>query len=189
MDIDVADVRAKLKELGAVLVYPETLVRQKVFDYPDLRLNADVSWLRLREENNSIVMTFKKWVKEGIEGMREIEVMVDSFEEMERLLLAIGMKVKSSQMKKRELWKLGNVELMIDTWPWIPTFIEVEGPSEDEVRAVAGQLGFAWENAIFGGVSRIYRKYFTIEDIEIDACPDLYFSPVPEWLEKKRIVK
>ena len=189
IDIDPAAIRGQLKTLGATLVYPECTVRQKVFDYPDFRLDKDSSWLRLRDENGAVILTLKKWEKEGIHGMQEIELKVDSFEETERLLLALGMRVKSSQMKKRELWNMKDVEFMIDTWPWIPTFIEVEGVSEEHVRAAAVHLDLSWEGALFGGVARIYQRYFNVEDREIDHCPEIIFSAVPEWLEKKRIQK
>lgn len=187
LDIDPAATREKLGALGAVLVYPETLVRQKVFDFPDFRLDKDLSWLRLRDENGSIVLTLKQWREEGVHGMKEIETKAGSFEEAERLLKAIGMIVKSDQEKKRELWRLDNVEFMIDTWPWIPTFMEIEGDSENEVRAMTTRLDFKWDNAYFGGVSRIYKQYFNIEYAQIDRCPEIVFSSVPEWLEKTRI--
>jgi hypothetical protein len=97
------------------------------------------------------------------------------------------MRVKSSQMKKRELWKLNNVEFMIDKWPWIPTFIEIEGRTEKDVEDASKALGFNWAKAEFGGVARIYKHYFNVEYPEIDRCPEIVFSPVPEWLENKRI--
>jgi len=187
LNIDPVGIREKLAALGASMVYAEHTVRQKVFDYPDLRLDGASSWLRLREENNVIVLTLKKWEKEGVDGMKEIELHADSFEETQRLLLGIGMMVKSSQEKKRELWRWENVEFMIDTWPWIPRFIEIEGPSEAAVRHAADQLGLGWIDAIFGGVARIYQKYFDVQLPEIDRCPEITFSAVPEWLEKKRI--
>lgn len=189
LDIDPAAVRGKLRALGASLVYPENTARQKVFDYPDFRLDKGLSWLRLRDENGAVTLTFKKWEKEGIHGMKEIECKMDSFEETEQLLIAIGMRVKSSQMKKRELWKLDGVEFMIDMWPWIPTFLEIEGQSETDVQKAAQRLNMNWQDALFGGVARIYKEYFNVEYEEIDRCPEIMFTPVPEWLEKKRVVR
>lgn len=186
LDIDPAGVREKLRNLGASMVFPEHITRQKIFDFPDFRLDNDFSWLRLRDENGEVSLTLKKWEKEGVDGMKEIEFSIGSFEEAERLLLAIGLRVKSTQAKRRELWKLGDVEFMLDTWPWIPTFLEIEGKSEQEVRDAASHLGLDWQNAMFGGVARIYKYYFNIEYEEIDRCPEIVFSAVPEWLEKKR---
>lgn len=187
LDVNLEEMRGKLKALGAMLVYSEALIRQKVFDYPDYRLNKDSSWLRLRQENEEVILTLKKWEEEGVLGMKEIETKVESFEEIERLLLAIGMIVKSTQEKKRELWKLNDIEFMIDTWPWVPTFVEIEGDSEEKVKMGAAKLGFDWGNAHFGGAARIYKQYFDIEYEQIDKCPEVLFLPVPEWLERTRI--
>lgn len=187
LNIDPDAMRTELKKLGAVLVYPEHLIRQKVFDFSDFRLDKDFSWLRLREESGKITLTLKKWHKEGVDGMGEIEFGVESYEEAEQLLLAIGLRVKSSQMKKRELWQLNDVEFMIDTWPWIPTFLEIEGKSEKAVRGAAKSLGLDWQKAVFGGVARIYKHYFDIEYEEIDRCPEIAFSAILAWLEAKRI--
>ena len=187
LDIDMVEMRGKLKSLGAKMVYPEALVHQKVFDYPDFRLDRDSSWLRLRQENGKVILTLKKWEHEGIHGMKEIETTADSFEETERLLRGIGMIVKSEQEKKRELWGLDGVEFMFDTWPWVPTFIEIESDAEEKVKVAAAKLGFAWTDAQFGGAARIYKCYFDIEDRQIDKCPKVVFSSVPEWLEKTRI--
>lgn len=187
LDINPVVIRTELKKLGVSLVYSEQLTRQKVFDFADFRLDSNFSWLRLRDENAEVTLTLKRWEKEGVEGMKEIAFKVNSFEEAEQLLLAIGLCVKSVQMKKRELWRLNAVEFMIDTWPWIPTFLEIEGESAQEVQEAATRLNLEWERAMFGGVARIYKHYFDIEHEEIDRCPEIAFSSVPEWLEKKRI--
>ena len=186
LDINPDLIREKLKNLRASLVQPESLTRQKIFDFPDFRLDNDFSWLRLRDESGEVTLNLKKWDGEGVNGMKEIEFTVSSFEEAEHLLLAIGMRVKSNQAKNRELWKLNNVEVMIDTWPWIPTFLEAEESSEYSVREVVTQLDLDWESALFGGVSRIYKHYFNIEYEEIDRCLEISFSAVPDWLEAKR---
>jgi adenylate cyclase class 2 len=140
----------------------------------------------LRESNGVVTLTFKKWEQEGVHGMKETEVKVNSFDETETILSALGMIMKSTQTKKRELWRLDATEFMIDTWPWIPTFLEIEGRSEDDVKTAAAQLDLDWKDALFGGVSEIYKKYFDIDREQIDRCPEIVFSPVPEWLEKKR---
>ena len=64
-------------------------------------------------------------------------------------------------------------------------FLDID--SEAIVRAAAAKLGFDWDAALFGGVARIYKNYFDVEYEKIDRCPELVFSPAPEWLEKARI--
>jgi len=58
------------------------------------------------------------------------------------------------------LWLVDGVEVTIDTWPWLSSFVEVEGEGEDAVRKVAEKIGFLWEDAVFGAVDVLYcRKY------------------------------
>ena len=54
-------------------------------------------------------------------------------------------------------------------------------------KAAANELGLDWSRAMFGGVARVYKKYFAVEYEEIDRCPDIDFVQTPEWLEKKRL--
>jgi len=51
------------------------------------------------------------------------------------------------------------------------------------------KLGFVWDAALFGGAARIYKRYFDVEYEKIDRCPELVFSPTPDWLEETRIRK
>jgi adenylate cyclase, class 2 len=102
LDVDVEALRVNMKKLGATLVHQESLTRQKVFDFPGFPLDKESAWLRLREENDEVSLTFKKWTKEGIEGMKETACPVDSFDQMEQVLLAIGMQVKSTQARTVE---------------------------------------------------------------------------------------
>ena len=66
----------------------------------------------------------------------------EPFDDAILFLKGCGLKVKARQETKREIWKLGGVEICIDTWPWLPTFIEIEGPTEESVWETANKLGF-----------------------------------------------
>jgi hypothetical protein len=45
-----------------------------------------------------------------------------------------------------------------DTWPGLPTFVEVEGPDENSVRRAAAAVGLGYSQARFGSVDEIYRS-------------------------------
>lgn len=95
-----------------------------------------------------------------IEDQKEICLTVDSFEQAEALLAALGCRRKAYQETKRELWTLDGVEIMIDEWPFLDPFVEIEGTSEEAVKSVAEKLGFDYAQAIFGAVDVVYmRKY------------------------------
>ena len=50
-------------------------------------------------------------------------------------------------------------ELDIDTWPGIPTYVEVEGKSEDDLNNILNKLGYSMKDTVSCTADDIYRKY------------------------------
>ena len=187
ININVKKIREKLKKIGAVLEYPERLMKRKVFDYPDARLKKDGAWIRVRDEGEGkITLSYKKLLERTLHGTKEITLDVSDFETMCDFLQACGFGSKSYQETKREKWLIGESEITIDTWPWIPTFVEIESPTEEEIHKVSDLLGFDWKDALYGSVENGYQKYYNVTEEEIDGWEEITFTPVPEWLEMKR---
>lgn len=46
---------------------------------------------------------------------------------------------------------------MIDEWPWLKPFIEIEGETEEVIKATAEKLGLSWSDAVFGDVMVAYQ--------------------------------
>lgn len=187
LDVDHGAIRAKLRALGADLRHPERLMRRRMFDFPDLRLDKkDGAWIRVRDEGDRVTLSLKKWHDHSIRGTKEVMVVVSDFEGISRILEAIGLTAKSYQETKREEWRIGEVEVSLDTWPWIPPVVEVEAQTEKEVQNIAAKLGLDWSGAFFGGITRPYQHYYDVTREEIDYCPRIVFKPAPVWLEAKR---
>ena len=53
---------------------------------------------------------------------------------------------------------LGEVVFDFDTWPDLPTFVEIEGPDEASVRRAAAAVGLDYAEARFGSVDEIYKS-------------------------------
>lgn len=62
----------------------------------------------------------------SIDGQKEIELQVDSYDQAVAFLATIGAKEKAQQETKRELWHLDDCEIMIDWWPFLDPVIEIE---------------------------------------------------------------
>ncbi|HUC88673.1 MAG TPA: CYTH domain-containing protein [Candidatus Paceibacterota bacterium] len=187
LDIDVEKTRAKLREVGAVLEYPERLMKRTTYDLKDKSLRNEKAWVRVRDEGSGkITLSYKKLVDRTLHGTKEITVDVSSFETTCEFLEACGFESKSYQETKREKWMLGKSEITIDTWPWIPTFLEIESESEEEIKRVADLVGFDWGTALHGSVEVAYQKVFNVTEDEIDSWKEITFILVPEWLEIKR---
>jgi len=186
LDINPVDLRQKLKQQGAQLIQAEILMKRKVFDYPDNRLNVIGGWIRVRDEGDKITLSYKRLIDRSLQGTKEISVIVSDFTSTCDLLLAIGLDQKSYQETKRETWNLDNCEITIDTWPWIPTFVEFEAPTEEILKQTVAKLNFDWQLALHGSVETAYQKYYNVSEQEIDSWEEATFVPVPNWLEIKR---
>lgn len=183
LDIDKESIRKKLKDNHAVLKKPEVLMKRTVF-YTG---NAH-SFARVRDEGDKIVMTYK-YVSDdhSILGTKEVNVVVDKYDDAVLFLESCGLKIKAKQETRREIWTIDDVEICIDTWPWIPTFIEIEGPSEEAVWKVAKMLGYSKEQAKYGSVDTTYQHYYGIDtDVVNLHTPEILFGMTPpDWAQKK----
>ncbi len=182
LNIDVAALRRKLASVGATLTQPERLMTRRIYDYPDMRLEQTGGWVRVRNEGDKITLSYKQLSDRTGLGTKEVSVVVDDFNATCHLLEAIGMKSNSFQETKRESWKLGGVEVELDTWPWIPSFIEIEAPSEKELQSTAEKLGLAYSEALHGSVETAYQAVYDVSEEEIDGWAEIRFVDVPAWL-------
>lgn len=186
LDIDVEKIRTFLTEKGATLVHPERLMRRKNFDYPDKRLEKIGGWIRVRDEGDAVTLAYKQLEHRGLDGTKEISLIVENFDTISNLLCTIGLENKSFQETKRERWDLNGVEVTIDTWPWIPTFVELEGSHEEKLKEVAQQLGLDWNTAMHGSVETAYQAYYNVSDEEIYKLETITFTSPPEWFGARK---
>lgn len=187
LNADHTALRAKLEELGATLKQPERLMRRKNLDFPDRRLDKELNgWIRVRDEGDKITLSYKQVNDRTLHGTKEVNVIVDDFDTTCQFLEAIGITVKTYQETKRESWLLDDVQIELDEWPWVPAYVELEGPNEAAVKQVAESLGFAMKDGVHGSVEIVYRDIYDVTDDEVNSMDTIVFGPVPEWLEKRR---
>ncbi len=91
--------------------------------------------------------------------MKEIEVTVNDFDTTKKLLLSIGLIEKFSQERKRIRWVKDDVEFDIDTWPLVPTYLEIEGKSWERVEEISKDLGFNWADHLRFSFGQICERY------------------------------
>ncbi|HSE56547.1 MAG TPA: class IV adenylate cyclase [Candidatus Paceibacterota bacterium] len=185
-NIDITKIRAQLETLGATLEHPEILMRRKNFDYEDWRLQKIGGWIRVRDEGNKVTMSYKQLNDRTLHGTQEVNLVVDDFDKACNFLSSIGLQEKSYQETKREKWLYKNVEITIDTWPWVPPFIELEGPTEEMLKSIAKDLELDWNQAMHGSVETIYQMHYNFTEEEIDHWDSITFIPEPEWLLIKK---
>lgn len=186
LNIDHDEFRKVLRQAGAKLEHTERLTRRRHFDNPEMRVKS--GWIRVRDEGDKITLSYKEMASRSLHGMSEINIVVDDFDKTCRLITTLGFKFKNDRETKRESWKLDGAEIELDTWPWVPSFIEVEAPTEEIFKAMVSKLGLDIKDAHYGDSAIAYQAVYDIPDAnEIYDWPDISFVPVPEWLEKRRI--
>lgn len=175
-NIDKEKTREKLQGAGAILVRPEFMQKRVVFTLP--RGNEIVGgWLRVRDEGDCVTMSLKVIDGQKIEDQKEILLEIDSFEKARELLTSIGCFEKAYQESKRELWKIGEVEITIDEWPFLEPFLEIEAKSEKEAIQISEKLGFDYKKALFCSTDTLYaRKYGISKDVINNQTPKLLFE-------------
>lgn len=159
------EVRSRLQTIGATPSYPARLMRRSVFNLPN---HSPQRWARVRDEGDRITMSVKDVSGGAIESQKEAMVTIDSFEQGVALLTALGCQEKAYQETRRELWMMDGVEVTIDEWPFLEPFVEVEGVSEESVRAVAEKLGFGWNEARFCAVDALYAERYSVSEEQIN---------------------
>lgn len=180
IDVDADEMRRRLEKVGAVCEQPMRLMRRALIETPEMeKRNA---FLRIRDEGHRTTMTFKLFEQNALTGAKEIETEVGSFEDTLAILKECGLDYRTFQESKRETWQLDKVEVVIDEWPWLAPYIEIEGETEEAVREAASRLGFEWSEAVFGSVDVIYGRQFPHKTNRgvIDIHEVRFGEPVPQ---------
>lgn len=155
LNIDVNETVKKLEDLGAKLEW-DLMQKRYVYDFIP---KIDGKWIRLRTNGEKTTLTIKNLISSKVDGTQELEVKVADFDKTNLILNELGYISKGYQENRRCQYLLGDVEIDIDYWPLIPTYLEIEGPSEKAVYEVVSKLGFSKEDITTKDVQRIYLEY------------------------------
>lgn len=168
-----AAVLERLKENGAECLYPETFEDNMILDRRgELRTRGAV--LRVRKFGRYTIITWKGTASYagGIKSREEVEAGIESFERAIALLDALGFRPVFRYQKLREVWRLGESEIVLDHTP-IGDYMEIEGQS-DEIERVASILGLRMEDSIQMSYADLYRQQ---RRLRADLNENMVFSP------------
>lgn len=174
LDIDKESIIKKAIDLGYV-DEGEKFLRETIFYDKNLKWRDENRYVRLRTYGGKTKLTYKHIKSDTVDGAEEIEFEVSDESAAMSLLLKLELTAFRTQEKKRRTLTKGAVTLDIDTWPVIPTYLEIEGASESGVREAAIELGLDYNKASFldarktiesYGVDVSTMKYFTFDKVE-----------------------
>jgi adenylate cyclase, class 2 len=131
------EVLKRLPLIGAKRV-GEEFEENTLFTGDSIDLSRSV--LRLRRVGKRAILTYKERfpTRSDIKHQREDETRVADAEAMELILEGIGFSAALVYEKRRETWKLGKTEIVIDELPF-GLFMEIEG-TESDIREVESKL-------------------------------------------------
>ena len=149
---------SRLAEIGAQQLYAETFEDNIVLDRRG-ELKTKGCLLRVRKFGRYALVTYKGPVafEGGVKTREEVQTGIESFELAIQLFDAIGYKPVFRYQKFREVWRVREVEVVLDRTP-IGEYFEIEGPLE-LIRRVAEELGFSMDNGIRQSYADLYRQY------------------------------
>lgn len=187
LQIDIEGMQQRLRDIGATCKQPMVLMKRIIMDFPDKRMQTqNSSFVRVRYEGNRTMLTYKRFDSLQLGGAQEIETEVSDFEKTVAIFESIGLQALSVQESKRETWQLGDVEIVLDEWPWLEPYMELEGPNEQALREVAEKLVINWNEGVFGDVMVAYRaQYPMLKPTDTVAnLPQVRFgTPVPNFFK------
>ncbi len=115
--------------------------------------------LRLRQDDKAR-LTFKGPSEEqpgGILRRREIEFVVEDFENAREFLEALGYRVVVFYEKFRATYKLNDTHLMLDELPY-GQFIEIEGEDAEAIRKTTDLLDLNWDAMVKAGYHALFER-------------------------------
>jgi adenylate cyclase class 2 len=186
LNIEKDVIRGSLKKLGYKLTKPEVMMRRQTYHLPKDHPEYEFKWGRVRFEGDKVTATIK-WYEDpdnlSISNIHEEEVDVDSWEDGVEWITSKGFTKTAYQENYREAWEQNNVEIAIDTWPGLNTYIEIEAPSVDEVKNACDQLGYDIDKGIVGGTEVVYELELGIEKGVIKKLTKITFEEPPRKSE------
>jgi len=172
---DVAALEQRLDEAGATL-------RRRVFEVNSFYDTAEGSMraadrgLRTRLERGlddpdytRMTITHKGPRAHGkLKSRSEVELYVTNLDDADAMLRSLGYQKQITFEKRRHKWDFDDCLIEVDTVPYLGSFVEVEGPSDEKVLEVRETLGLGDEPMIRASYIAMLKTYITEHHIRTD---------------------
>lgn len=166
LEVDKDKIADKLRSLGAKEIENIRLIVDW-YSLKEVVKNEEHPWyFRVRyNSNGSTEMTWKSLgVFQGnARHSKEINLKVDDFDKAKNLIESIGLVHYAHQEKDRHSFILNNWNFDIDTYPDMPTYLEIEGKSSDHIKEAIMLLGLENHTAISEGETKLIRDKYKLD--------------------------
>lgn len=159
LEVDQAVMEERLAAMGAAKTFEGRIVGT-FFDFQDRRLNNSGCLLRLRETEKGARLAFKtSGVKTAVKSREEFELTLESPDTLRKILKGLGLEDTGQTVKHRTSYSLDGSHFEFDTYEGIPTYLEIEAPSEGEVKRLVAALGLSMKDARPWSWKDVFRHY------------------------------
>lgn len=158
IDINVAETEEKLHKLWAALLEDEVLMKRRVFD---VEPHSGNKWkrFRLRQKGDKTTLTYKERNGLDVGSTLELETKVGDFEIMAEMLQKLERGTMVYQENKRKVYSRNDVEFCFDTRPMVPTYLEIEAPSKEQVEEALKLLWLEGKDVWDMWMIELYAKH------------------------------
>lgn len=134
LDIDKNSLIKKLEEIWAVKDYEE-VIHDIYYDYPEWKIDEWKRSFRIRKKGNCYMYTIKKKEKsETIKICQEKEIEISNIDWFQKTLEKYGLVKAREKQKMRLSYYIDDTHFDIDDYEWIPTLLEIEAHSDEEIE-------------------------------------------------------
>ena len=139
------------------------LKTQQFIDYIAELHNRFYKWIRLRTTNGQTTLTIKEIFSQEdeypIDKLKEVEFEVGDFDAADKFLRELDFYCDSHQEKRRIQFKLDGMEIVIDYWPMIAPYVEIEGEDPEKIYELVEKLGYQKQDAKVMNTDSVYAHY------------------------------
>lgn len=142
LEIDKKEVEKSLKKMGAAKTF-EGVLKVCYLDTDDNRIRKSGDLLRLRQfgdEYTEIVYKTNKRIEKGCKVYDEYTFKGKNFEDALEFFKKLKLKTTCEYEKKRTTYYYQDSEIVIDEYPKIPAFLEIESESPDQIDNIVKYL-------------------------------------------------
>lgn len=186
LDIDVKAMKKKLIEHGFTQVHKKKLYKRHAYS----RCGTDSGFTRVRKEGKDVTMTVK--YKKNDKFPEEYEINIkDNFETGVAFMNALGLTSRAYQESLREKWSHPLVhEITFDTLPGLPTYMEVDCTSEENLNQIIKLLNLDESKKRFAGFDYTYMEYYDIPRDTINRnTPSLTFANIQNEIKPTKNIE
>ena len=119
-------------------------------------------WIRLRKTGDETTLTIKCIVNSKgeyeLDAVKELEFNVPSLDKGKQFLADLGYFPARHQIKMRLVYNYKNAEIVIDKWPKLNPYIEIEAPTKEDIEEAILMLGYQIDDAIVINTDDVYSK-------------------------------